>query len=1110
MASPNLFALVLAVTTAFAPASGQVPGSSASGEGVIVESVAHGGGAEAAGLRQGDIILAWSGVQAGGRIASPYDVTWLETEQAPRGPVILDGRRGAEALVWRITLDDWGIKVRPPFPERLADPYNRGAALARTGKLKEAAQAWNQAAEGVTADDPPWLKSWFFAHAAEMLSEAGQLKDADGYYQRAIQNCPPNEPSTMAGLLWSRGYFLLKQAEWAKAQQAFESSLQQARQVNPQGLAAANALEYLGLAAFFQDDLATGRDHLQRALDIQEEFAPGSAPLASSLVWLGAVEMTAGDVTSAEHREQRAVEIDEKIAPLGTELAEAYNILGRIESARGDLARAEESFRHTLSIGEKIGPNPMGKAAMLINIATIAQERGDLTRAADEFQKAMGIAEKIDPSSPVVAAALNNLGLVASDAGDFPAAQRYFDRALLIRKKRNPRGAEVASTLVGLGRLASRRGDTEQAREYFEQAQALQQGVAPLSSAAAGVLASLAELALKNSDLPKAEGYYRRAQAIFDRIAPESAGEAEVLAGLASIDVREGRTEEAAQLYRRAMNALESQIARFGGSPENRSGFRARHDEIYRDYSGLLVRQKEFERGFEALERSRARMLLEMLATAHADIRKGVAPALLQKERGLQADIRAKSERRIRLLGDEHSEPRLKSIEKEISSLVSEYQEVEADIRSASPGYAELTQPQPMTAKQIQHQLLDSNTLLLEYSLGEQRSYLFAVGADSLRAFELPGRRRIESVARRLHQQLTARTSMMPDDKRVSGHGKQSSAAALSRMVLGPVAAQLKDKRLLIVADGVLEYIPFALLPEPASPAHPLLMRHEIVNLPSASVLGALRREQARRKAAPKYAIVFADPVFDKQDPRVSHAELPQRQSVALATGADTGPAASSDSVSAGLLTRSAGDLGLSHEGAVHLPRLRFTRREADAIRAVTPPGGTKAELDFDATRAMATSPQLGQYRIVHFATHGLINSEHPELSGLVFSLVDRHGNPQDGFLQLQDIYNLNLPADLVVLSACETALGKEINGEGMVGLTRGFMYAGASRVVASLWNVSDVATAQLMTRFYSAMEKDRLTPAAALRKAQISMLRQDRWHSPYYWAAFQIYGEWR
>jgi CHAT domain-containing protein len=177
---------------------------------------------------------------------------------------------------------------------------------------------------------------------------------------------------------------------------------------------------------------------------------------------------------------------------------------------------------------------------------------------------------------------------------------------------------------------------------------------------------------------------------------------------------------------------------------------------------------------------------------------------------------------------------------------------------------------------------------------------------------------------------------------------------------------------------------------------------------------------------------------------------------------------------------------------------------------AVIPEGQGMEALDFEASRATATSPHLAQYRIVHFATHALLDNEHPELSGLVLSLVDRNGKPQNGFLDLEDVYNLNLPVDLVVLSACETGLGKEINGEGLIGLTRGFMYAGAPRVVASLWKVDDVATAELMGRFYRGMMKEGLRPAAALRRAQLAMWKQKRWTDPYYWAAFTIQGEWR
>ncbi len=190
--------------------------------------------------------------------------------------------------------------------------------------------------------------------------------------------------------------------------------------------------------------------------------------------------------------------------------------------------------------------------------------------------------------------------------------------------------------------------------------------------------------------------------------------------------------------------------------------------------------------------------------------------------------------------------------------------------------------------------------------------------------------------------------------------------------------------------------------------------------------------------------------------------------------------------------------------------RLPGTRQEAEQILALVPANERSHTFDFAATRAAVTSPNLSQYRIIHFATHGILNSVNPEFSGVVLSLVDAKGAPQNGFLRLNEIFNLNLPAELVVLSACQTGLGEQVRGEGVVGLTRGFMYAGAPRVVVSLWSVDDRATAELMTKFYTGMLKKGLKPAAALRAAQIEVWNQDKWKSPYYWAAFGLQGEWR
>jgi CHAT domain-containing protein len=269
------------------------------------------------------------------------------------------------------------------------------------------------------------------------------------------------------------------------------------------------------------------------------------------------------------------------------------------------------------------------------------------------------------------------------------------------------------------------------------------------------------------------------------------------------------------------------------------------------------------------------------------------------------------------------------------------------------------------------------------------------------------------------------------------------------------------------------------------------MVDHEIVTAPSSAVVALLRQETTNRKPAPKTLAVFADPVFSNNDPRVVTARLAHAASDEKNSGADA--------------VRSASDVGLSE-----LRRLRFSRQEADAITRLATNDLKLEAVDFKANRALATSAELGQYRIVHFATHGLINNTHPELSGVVLSLVDEKGRPQNGFLRLYDLYNLKLSADLVVLSACQTALGKEVSGEGLVGLTRGFMYAGAPRVIASLWQIDDRATAEFMKRFYEGMLGQKLRPAAALRAAQVSMSKDSRWHQPHYWAAFTLQGEWK
>ena len=528
-------------------------------------------------------------------------------------------------------------------------------------------------------------------------------------------------------------------------------------------------------------------------------------------------------------------------------------------------------------------------------------------------------------------------------------------------------------------------------------------------------------------------------------------------------------------------------------------------------------------RALEVSERARARSLLETLKEANADIRQGIDAALLEREREIQRRLNMKAVAQMQLSSQQHSEAQAKKMAEEIQRLIEDLQQVETEIKQRNPRYAALMLPRPLTLKEIQTQVLDPDTLLLEYSLGEERSYVWAVTSSSSASQELPKRAEIETAARRLYDLLNARNTSKKetDEQRTARIAKAdaeipAAAAALSQIVLAPVAGQLGNKRLIIVADGVLHFIPFGALPVASGAASStnrqrrvtrrLIENNEIVNLPSASTLAVIRGEVAGRNRAPKSVVALADPVFMKDDERVKPAKDKDTLNEVLKTIDEALMGGKSEGRQ---LVKATEDTGVASDG-VSVRRLPGTRQEAEQIVAMVPTTEGKLALDFDASRNTVTSAELSQYRYVHLSTHGLLDSVHPELSGLVFSLVNESGEPQDGFLRAHEIFNLKLSPEVVVLSACQTGMGKNIRGEGLVSLTRGFMYAGAPRVIVSLWGVSDLGTTELMVRFYHGMLKEGMRPAAALRAAQVSLMNDKRWASPYYWAPFTLQGEWR
>lgn len=644
------------------------------------------------------------------------------------------------------------------------------------------------------------------------------------------------------------------------------------------------------------------------------------------------------------------------------------------------------------------------------------------------------------------------------------------------------------------------------------------------------------------NDNQKALEHYNRSLSL-SRAVKDSKLEAAALRGIARVERNLGHLAEARKRIEEALLIIETLRSK-SASPSLRTSYFASVQEYFELEIDVLMRlhQSQPTQGFDkaalqASERARARSLLELLSEARVDIRQGVDPSLIESERSLQRRLNDKAERQTQLLSKKHTPEQAAAFQKEIEELLTQYQEIEARIRINSPRYAALTQPQPLSFRDIQKQVLEPDTVLLEYALGDEKSYLWAITPDSINSFSLPTRTEIEAAARRVYDLLTARNRRIKfetaDERKarlVAADAEYwQAAAALSRMILSPVAAQLGRKRLLIVSDGALDYVPFAALPTPvatnrqstgaasannsaaqSSPTlsvdaqTPLIVEHEIVSLPSASTLAALRKEVAGRKPVSKTLAIVADPVFEKDDERVrgnARSVKPVDAQTARATWDNTRSTASD-------VFKSAMETGDVDEGG-RILRLPYTRQEANQIAALVPASERKQALDFAANRSIALNSELGQYKYVHFATHGFLNSLHPELSGIVLSLVDAQGSEQDGFLRANEIFNLKLPAEMIVLSGCRTGLGKEIRGEGLLGLTRGFMYAGSARVLVSLWGISDEASAELMAKVYKGMlGKDKLRPAAALRAAQAAVWKDKRWQAPYYWAAFVLQGE--
>lgn len=811
-------------------------------------------------------------------------------------------------------------------------------------------------------------------------------------------------------------------------------------------------------------------------------------------------------------------------------LAHTYAQIGRCYMAQNSLAEATQNYQTALSIWQELN-NPSEQAGVLIMLGYIEYRKAEWQSEISYMTQAQGLIDensepqKMGRIAAGLAEAFNESGLPEIGLGHFKRALEYN------RQSKNPHLVRFATLGIGktyrslqkypealdtfhqalegvekdsleaapnyeyLGMVHSETGEPEIALDYLNKALAIYRDSANPKEAAE-VLGLMGKVYQQQGQLKRARQFYLSALGTFIAVTDKS-NQAMIYYALGRLELQAGNLDAAEVNLKRSLAATED-IRRFSSGSDLIAAFSSTVHDRYEAYIECLMRKHRNSpdqglaaEALEISESARARSLNEVLRSSATGFAPGVDRALVAREKLLRQSLRVREDQKVRLLAGDYKRAELTSVQAELARLGKEYKQVTEIIRARYPDFEKLTRPPTWNLKQIQEQVVaDDQTVLLEFSLGADKSYVWAVTSDDLKSYELPPQNVINDAARKVYELLATPPTSATETELTA------AAAELSKIILSPVAEQLNKQRLIVVADGGLNYVPFQLLPAPTGKGEQLVVNYEVINAPSASVLGQLRQETARRQPAPNVLAAFGDPVFAS-----NYAQQPDKTGTLVAKAQ---PQAGNEPPT----TREIVPVGDSFDPA-ELKPLFYSRSELANLRDVAGET-TLLATGFNATAEKLRNTDLTKYAILHLATHGFLNTKRPEKSGLALSTVNSSGQEQNGFVGLEDIYGLHAPVDLVVLSACSTGLGKDVRGEGLIGLTRGFLYAGASSVVASLWKVEDEATAELMKRFYVNLLQRGMRPAEALRAAQNSIRLEPQWRSPYFWAAFTLQGDYR
>ena len=772
-----------------------------------------------------------------------------------------------------------------------------------------------------------------------------------------------------------------------------------------------------------------------------------------------------------------------------TKQASALTSLGFVEYRKADWQACISYLGRAYQLLDEQA-DPFEMARIAAGLGASFMENGSVELAVMQFQRSRDLYRRGEDRLGI-GYTTRTLGLLSFLSGDFNESINYLEEAL----KAYNIDIGTASVLEVRGRVHIERGEYAAALEDLESALKLYTKIGNPKEAARAI--GLIGKAYDRQGLSnRARDYYNQALKAFthhqDRV-----NQSAVYYALGKMEMKLGEYDAASEHLRQSIAVTEG-IRRRSSSTDLMSAFSASVQDRYEAYVECLMKQHELQptrgfavKAFETSELGRARTLSEMLLAMQANLAPGVDPKLAARQKLLTQILRLRESDRINLLASAAGQAKLKALEDEIGRLETEYKNVTDTIRSRFPAYDEISRPTAWDLSRIESNVLSDDDVLLEYILGAENSYAWTITRNEFTSYKLGPQKNINQAGRRVYDLLSNSPTAASEVE------LKKATAELSRLVIAPVATSLNKKRIILVADGSLNYIPFQLLLNASANNEPLIANYEIVNVPSASILGQLRQEKQQRRPGTKVLAAFGDPVFAS-----NYAQFKDSSAGELLAAANT------ETPKWQHAWRDIEVEGDKFDPSSIQPLL-YTKRE---LKNLTDIAGSQSHVvsGFEASRKTLDNLDLSQYSILHFATHGLLDPKRPEHSGFFLSMIDQAGRPQDGFITMQDVYRLHAPVDLVVLSACRTGLGKDVRGEGLIGLTRGFMYAGASSVVASLWRVDDEATAELMKQFYTNMLQKGMRPAEALRSAQNTLRQNPEWQSPHFWAGFVLQGEFK